>query len=119
MKNRGLIHPCSLTTKLDLYRQMESLQSSTAASENELRLVYVVDAAPHQIKLAVNLVFVPARQQLASVDVTATVLRPGPSGVEEEEIELDFGDVLAAKIDTNDVRGALNVIFSHVRSLGK
>ncbi|KAL1703892.1 hypothetical protein EV121DRAFT_291864 [Schizophyllum commune] len=104
----------SLTTKLDLYRQMESLQSSTAASENELRLVYVVDAAPHQTKLAVNLVFVPARQQLASVDVTATVLRPGPSGVEEEEIELDFGDVLAAKIDTNDVRGALNVIFSHL-----
>ena len=98
---------------------MESLQSSTAASENELRLVYVVDTAPHQIRLAVNLVFVPARQQLASVDVTATVLRPGPGGVEEEEIELDFGDVLAAKIDTNDVRGALNVIFSHVRSLGK
>ena len=98
---------------------MESLQSSTAASENELRLVYVVDAAPHQIKLAVNLVFVPARQQLASVDVTAIVLRPEPDGVEEDEIELNFGDVRAAKVGPYDVRGALSVTLSHIRSLGK
>ncbi|KAL1742574.1 hypothetical protein HDZ31DRAFT_42929 [Schizophyllum fasciatum] len=107
----------SLTTKLDLFQRMESLEQSTAASENELRLVYAVKTAAHPIKVAVNLVFVPARQQLASVDVTATIWRQGQRGLEEDEIELDFGDVLAAKIDTNDVRGTLNVIFSHVGSL--
>ncbi|TRM62300.1 hypothetical protein BD626DRAFT_548675 [Schizophyllum amplum] len=105
------------TAKLEMHQRMWHLRECTAVSENELRLLYDCFRAAQPVRLVISLVFVPAQQRLASVDVA--VIRLTLDGSEAEELEVDFGDNLGAKIDVNDVRAALNIIFSHVQLAGE
>ena len=75
-------------------------------SENELWVTYNVASSPsdNPILIMISLIFAPDTRHLAAAEVT------GLNG-----LGVDVGEVIDKHIQTNDVRGLIADVLSHVR----
>ncbi|CCL98606.1 uncharacterized protein FIBRA_00608 [Fibroporia radiculosa] len=95
-----------LTASLALHRALYSLQSFHSASENELRLTYLVPKSPspsvQPMQIRIILLFVPNTRQLADAQI--------------EGLADDCGDVVGAHVQANDVPGLIAAVLARARS---
>ncbi|KAF8333307.1 hypothetical protein F5887DRAFT_1140182 [Amanita rubescens] len=94
------------TESLTLHRFTQGLHESHTASENELRLTYNVASSPsdNPILIVISLIFAPDTRHLAAAEVTGL-----------NSLGVDVGEVIDKHIQTNDVRGLIADVLSHVR----
>ncbi|TCD59893.1 hypothetical protein EIP91_011216 [Steccherinum ochraceum] len=93
------------TASLKLHRQLFSLESFTAPSENELRLIYSLESpnpTASNRRLTITLLFVPNTRRLADAQV--------------EGLDADVGDVVAAHVQANDVSGLVAALLARART---
>lgn len=96
------------TASTTLYRSINDLLESHAASDNELRLTYRIssrDSTSHQI--TITLIFVPDTRKLAAVQTFGL-----------DELGVNMGDVIDAHIQVNDVHGVVAAILARARNVG-
>ncbi|KAH6906673.1 hypothetical protein BKA70DRAFT_395481 [Coprinopsis sp. MPI-PUGE-AT-0042] len=98
------------TASLHLHHSIFNLEESHSESENELRLVYRVEASdsdlpqPPSTQVTVVFIFAPDTRELAGVET---------AGFEEMGIETD--DIVDAHIMTNDVSGLIAILLARAR----
>ncbi|KAJ4484572.1 hypothetical protein C8R41DRAFT_896468 [Lentinula lateritia] len=94
-----------LTGSLMIHRSMQGLEVMEAISENELRLQYgVEDKHGRSRSISITLIFVPNSRKLAAANVQGM-----------EEIVIDFGDIIEAHLQMNNIRGMLVAILARTR----
>lgn len=94
-----------LTGSLMIHRSMQGLEAMEAISENELRLQYgVEDKHGRSRSISITLIFVPNSRKLAAANVQGM-----------EEIVIDFGDIIEAHLQMNNIRGMLVAILARTR----
>ncbi|KAG5727311.1 hypothetical protein E4T56_gene5416, partial [Termitomyces sp. T112] len=96
------------TASTNLHRSMVDLQTSHAASENEVRYTYGIDPQvegelPHRV--TITLIFAPDTGKLAAVQTEGL-----------EELGVAVGDVIEAHLQIGDAQGVIAAILGRARS---
>ncbi|KAH0578311.1 hypothetical protein J132_10968 [Termitomyces sp. J132] len=96
------------TASTNLHRSMVDLQTSHAASENEVRYTYGIEPQvegelPHRV--TITLIFAPDTGKLAAVQTEGL-----------EELGVAVGDVIEAHLQIGDVQGVIAAILGRARS---